>query len=255
VDVRNIKLILCYDGTDFRGWQRQPGQRTVQEVLEAAIEKLTGAYSKTIACSRTDAGVHALGQVVHFYTATRHPPNVIVRALNALMPRDVRVLDAVDMPQSFHSTLDPISKRYRYQIDNQTFADPFRLRTCWHVFHQLDVGAMKRAGGALVGRHDFRSFETEWPNRTSSVRTIVDLDVTRDGTLVSIEVEADGFLYNMVRAIAGTLMLVGSGKRPEHWVRDVLKAESRVEAGPTAPPQGLFLLVVRYPDVKSSPID
>jgi tRNA pseudouridine38-40 synthase len=251
--VRNIKLTICYDGTDFRGWQRQPGHRTVQEVLEAAIERLTGAHSRTTACSRTDAGVHARGQVVHFFTACRLPLSVIVRALNALMPRDVRVLDAVEMPQSFHSTLDAISKRYRYQIDNQTYADPFLLRTSWHVLHRLDVAAMRRAGGALVGRHDFRSFETEWPNRTSSVRTILDLTVSRADNLVSIEVEADGFLYNMVRAIAGTLMLVGTGKRPEGWVGDVLRAGTRTEAGPTAPPQGLFLLVVRYPEAKPSP--
>jgi tRNA pseudouridine38-40 synthase len=250
MDVRNIKLTICYDGTDFRGWQRQPGRRTVQEVLEAAIEQLTGTYSKTTACSRTDAGVHARGQVVHFFTACRLPPGVIVRALNALTPRDVRVLDAADMPQSFHSTLDAVSKRYRYVIDNQTYADPFRLRTSWHVCRRLDVEAMQRAGSSLIGRHDFRSFETEWPNRTSSVRTVVDLAVARNDDLVSIEVEADGFLYNMVRTIAGTLMLVGSGKRPEGWVEEVLRAEDRIEAGPTAPPQGLFLLVVRYPEDK-----
>lgn len=252
MDVRNIKLTIGYDGTDFRGWQRQPGLRTVQEVLEAAVEQLTGAYAKTTACSRTDAGVHALGQVVHFFTASRLPVAVIVRALNALTPRDVRILDATDAPQSFHSTLDAVSKRYRYVIDNQTFADPFQLRTSWHVFHRLDCEAMQRAGQALVGRHDFRSFETEWPNRTSSVRTIIDLTVARNDNLVSIEVEADGFLYNMVRAIAGSLMLVGSGKRPEAWVGDVLRAENRIEAGPTAPPQGLFLLVVRYPESKGS---
>jgi tRNA pseudouridine38-40 synthase len=250
VDVRNIKLTICYDGTDFRGWQRQPGQRTVQEVLETAVEKLTGTYSKTTACSRTDAGVHARGQVVHFFTACRLQLGVIVRALNALTPRDVQILEAADMPQSFHSTLDAVSKRYRYVIDNQTFADPLQLRTSWHVFHRLDVETMQRAGQALVGRHDFRSFETEWPNRTSSVRTIVDLTVARNDNLVSIEVEADGFLYNMVRAIAGTLMLVGAGKRPEAWVGEVLRAENRIEAGPTAPPQGLFLLVVRYPEVR-----
>lgn len=251
--VRNIKLTLSYDGTDFRGWQRQPGRRTVQEVLESAVEQLTGTYSKATACSRTDAGVHALGQTVHFFTASRLPTRVIVRALNALTPRDVRILDAADAPQSFHATLDAVSKRYRYQIDNQTYADPFRLRSCWHVLHRLDVEAMQRAGAVLVGRHDFRSFETEWPNRTSSVRTILDLAVAREGDLVSIEVEADGFLYNMVRAITGTLMLVGAGKRPEHWISDVLRAERRVEAGPTAPPQGLFLLVARYPLSRPTP--
>ncbi len=247
MDARNIKLTICYDGTDFRGWQRQPEQRTVQEELESAIERLTGSYSKTTACSRTDAGVHARGQVVHFFTASRLSLDVIVRALNALTPRDLQILDATEMPQAFHSTLDAVSKRYRYQIDNQRYADPLQLRTSWHVFHPLDIGAMQRAGKALIGRHDFRSFETEWPNRMSSVRTILDLTVARSENLVSIEVEADGFLYNMVRAIAGTLMLVGAGKRPEHWVEEVLRAESRVEAGPTAPPQGLFLLVVRYP--------
>jgi tRNA pseudouridine38-40 synthase len=150
------------------------------------------------------------------------------------------------MPQSFHATLDARSKRYRYAIDNARIASPFRLRYSWHVPLPLDVAAMVRAGACLLGRHDFRSFETDWPNRMSSVRTILDLAVDRQGDQVTIEVEADGFLYNMVRSIAGTLVLVGNGKRPESWVAEVLAAQNRVEAGPTAPPQGLFLLVVRY---------
>ncbi len=244
--MRNIKLILCYDGTEFHGWQRQPSLRTVQQVLEEAIERLTGVRPSTTASGRTDAGVHAMGQVVHFLTASRHEPETFVRALNAMLPRDVRVLDAAEMPQAFHSTLDARSKRYRYAIDNARIASPFRLRYSWHVPKPLDTGAMGRAGASLLGRHDFRSFETDWPNRMSSVRTIFDLAVARDGDLVTIEVEADGFLYNMVRSIAGTLVLVGQGKRPEGWVADVLAAQDRVEAGPTAPPQGLFLLTVRY---------
>jgi tRNA pseudouridine38-40 synthase len=246
--MRNIKLTLCYDGTDFHGWQRQPGLRTVQEVLEVAIERLTGIRTSTIASGRTDAGVHALGQSVNFLTASRHSIDTFVRALNAMMPRDVRVLDAAERPQSFHSTLDAKSKRYRYVIDNARIASPFQLRYRWHVPHPLDTRAMGRAARALLGRHDFRSFETDWPNRMSSVRTIVDLAVERQGDTVTIEVEADGFLYNMVRSIAGTLTLVGTGKRPESWVAEVLAAERRVEAGPTAPPQGLFLVVVRYGD-------
>ncbi|QEH37240.1 tRNA pseudouridine synthase A [Aquisphaera giovannonii] len=244
--MRNIKLTLAYDGTDFHGWQIQPGLRTVQGVLEDAISSLTQARPSATASGRTDAGVHALGQVVQFYTASRHPREVFVKALNALLPRDVRVLEAEDMPQAFHATLDARSKRYRYVIDNSPIASPFHLRTSWHVPRPLDVPAMQRAGGALLGRHDFRSFETEWPNRTSSVRTILDLAVDRSDSTVSIEVEADGFLYNMVRTIAGTLVLVGTGRRPEGWVGEVLRAENRVEAGPTAPPQGLFLLRVRY---------
>jgi tRNA pseudouridine38-40 synthase len=244
--MRNIKLILSYDGTDFHGWQRQPGLRTVQDVLEAAVEQLTQVRPALTASGRTDAGVHALGQVVHFFTASRHSPEVFVKALNAILSPDLRVLEAREMPQSFHATLDARSKRYRYVIDNGPIASPFHLRYSWHVVRRLDVDAMSFAGAALLGRHDFRSFETEWPNRTSSVRTIVDLDVVRSDPLVSIEVEADGFLYNMVRAIAGTLILVGTGKRPPSWAAEVLQAESRVEAGPTAPPQGLFLVRVRY---------
>jgi tRNA pseudouridine38-40 synthase len=244
--MRNIKLTLCYDGTDFHGWQRQSGLRTVQDVLEQALEQLTGARPNTTSSGRTDSGVHALGQVVHFLTASRHSIETFVRALNALLPRDVRVLDGREMPQAFHATLDARSKRYRYVIDNGQIADPFRLRYSWHVHRPLDSRAMDRAARCLVGRHDFRSFETDWPNRTSSVRTICDLTVERRQDLVQIEVEADGFLYNMVRSIAGTLALVGLAKRPESWVREVLGAESRALAGPTAPPQGLFLVSVQY---------
>jgi tRNA pseudouridine38-40 synthase len=244
--MRNIKLILCYDGTDFHGWQRQPGLRTVQGVLESAIEDLTQVRATTTASGRTDAGVHALGQVVHFFTPSLHAPEVFVKALNALLPRDLRVQGAREMPQAFHATLDAQSKTYRYTIDNGPVASPFQLRYSWHVPRRLDIKAMNRAATALLGRHDFRSFETQWPNRQSSVRTILNLIVTRAEPLVSLEVEADGFLYNMVRSIAGTLILVGTGRRPESWVGEVLGAENRIEAGPTAPPQGLFLVKVRY---------
>jgi tRNA pseudouridine38-40 synthase len=244
--MRNIKLLLAYDGTEFSGWQRQPNQRTVQQVLEEALAKLTGAMPTTNASGRTDAGVHALGQVVHFFTASRHPPEVFVKALNATLPPDVRVKGAWEMPQAFHATLDAKAKLYRYVIDNGPIADPFRLRYAYHVYHRLDVDAMNRAAEALKGRHDFHSFETNWPNRTSSVRTITHLAVAREEDSVTIDVEADGFLYNMVRTIAGTLILVGTGRRPEEWVAEALAAEDRAAAGPTAPPQGLFLVRVNY---------
>jgi tRNA pseudouridine38-40 synthase len=244
--MRNIKLTLCYDGTDFHGWQRQPGLRTVQQSLEEAIYELTECETGTTASSRTDAGVHALGQVVHFLTASRHSTETFQRGLNALLPPDIKVLDAQEKPQAFHATFDATSKRYRYVVDNGRFASPFQLRYSWHVYSALDEAAMDRAGQLLLGRHDFRSFETDWPNRLSSVRTIFDLKVARSESFVTIEVEADGFLYNMVRSIAGTLKLVGSGKRSEAWVGDVLAAERRVEAGPTAPPQGLFLVRVNH---------
>ncbi len=244
--MRNIQLILSYDGTAFHGWQHQPGLRTVQQALEEAIEKLTGVRPNATASGRTDAGVHALGQSVHFFTASGHSTETFVRALNAMLSRDVRVLEAWERPQAFHATLDAKSKRYRYVIDNGRIASPFQLRYSWHVPRPLVANAMDCAARRLLGRHDFRSFETEWPNRTSSVRTILDISVERNGEIVLVEVEADGFLYNMVRSIAGTLMLVGTGKRSAAWITDVLAAESRVEAGPTAPPQGLFLLRVHY---------
>jgi tRNA pseudouridine38-40 synthase len=244
--MRTLKLLLSYDGTDFFGWQRQPDRRTVQQVLEEAIGKLTGTEPTTYASGRTDAGVHALGQVAHFHTASRHSPEVFVKALNALLPRDVRVRGAWEMPQSFHATLDAKAKLYRYVIDNHPIADPLQRRYSYHVYHHLDVPAMSRAAQALQGRHDFHSFETHWPNRTSSVRTIMHIAVSRQGDFVWIDAEADGFLYNMVRTIAGSLILVGEGRWPESRLAEVLAAEDRRLAGPTAPPQGLFLVRVRY---------
>jgi tRNA pseudouridine38-40 synthase len=244
--VRNIKLLLSYDGTDFFGWQRQPDRRTVQQVLEEAIGRLTGVESNTTASGRTDAGVHALGQVVHFYTASRHGPDTFVKALNAMLPPDVRVKGAWEVPQAFHATLDARAKLYRYVIDNGRVADPFQTRYAWHVFPRLDAAAMHGAAQALRGRHDFHSFETNWPNRTSSVRTITHVAVNRVGDAVWVDVEADGFLYNMVRAITGTLVEVGKGRWPGSQVAAVLAAEDRRQAGPTAPPQGLFLVRVLY---------
>jgi tRNA pseudouridine38-40 synthase len=244
--MRNLKLLLSYDGTQFSGWQRQPERRTVQQVLEEAIGKLTGVVPSTNASGRTDAGVHALGQVAHFLTASRHPPEVFVKALNATLPSDVRVKGAWEMPQSFHATLDARAKLYRYVIDNGRIADPFQSRYAWHVYQKLDTAAMHRAAQSLKGRHDFHSFETNWPNRTSSVRTITHIAVNRMNDAVWVDVEADGFLYNMVRSIAGTLVEVGKGKWPESRVAEALAAEDRRVAGPTAPPQGLFLVRVRY---------
>ncbi len=244
--MRNLQLLIAYDGTDFSGWQRQPDRRTVQQVLEEAIGRLTGVESTTNASGRTDAGVHAVGQVVHFYTASRHDPETFVKALNAMLPSDVRVKGAWERPQAFHATLDAKAKLYRYVIDNGRIADPFQIRYAWHVFQPLDAAAMHRAAQHFQGRHDFHSFETNWPNRTSSVRTIFHIAVNRVNDAVWIDVEADGFLYNMVRAITGTLVEVGKGKWPESKTAEILAAEDRREAGPTAPPQGLFLVRVRY---------
>jgi tRNA pseudouridine38-40 synthase len=245
--MRNIKLTLAYDGSDFNGWQTQPGFRTVQETLEQAIATLTGEERiRANGSGRTDAGVHALGQVVNFYTNTHHACDVLVRAINAHLPADVVVRAAEDMPQSFDANRDARRKLYRYIIHDGPVADPFLRRYEYHTRHRLDVAAMRRAAEPLRGRHDFRSFETDWPNRMSSVRTVTHLALNRFSDWIWLDVEADGFLYNMVRAIAGTLINVGRGYWPETQVAEILRAEDRRLAGPTAPAQGLFLVCVTY---------
>jgi tRNA pseudouridine38-40 synthase len=245
--MRNLKLTLSYDGSDFNGWQTQPGFRTVQETLETAIMALTGEERVRVNTSgRTDAGVHAVGQVVNFYTTANYPPEVLVKAINANLPPDVVVLAAVDVPEAFDANRDASRKLYRYVIHDRPIPDPFLRRYCCHSRKRLDVDAMRRAAEPLKGRHDFHSFETDWPNRMSSVRTITHLALNRFGDWIWLDVEADGFLYNMVRAIAGTLMYVGRGYWPETEVADILKAEDRTRAGPTAPAQGLFLMRVTY---------
>ena len=248
--MRTIKLTLAYDGTAYAGWQVQPGEKTVQAALEKAIERITGEKVRAIASGRTDAGVHALGQVVGFRTETHLPADVLQRALNAELPRDVAVLDAVDASETFHPIRDAVRKRYRYFIHDAPVRDVFRRQYCWHFTSRLDHAAMARAAAALLGRHDFSSFETSGAERKDSIRTIHELRVERgrgaEADWITIEIEADGFLYNMVRAIVGTLVEVGRGAEDESWVAEVLAATDRRAAGPTAPPQGLFLVQVEY---------
>jgi tRNA pseudouridine38-40 synthase len=219
----------------------------VQETLESAIAALTGeARVKLNASGRTDAGVHAVGQVANFYTVAPYPPDTIVKAVNARLPPDVVVTNAAEVPQVFDANKDAKRKLYRYVIHDGSVPSPFLRKYACHVRHRLDAAAVRRASRCLVGRHDFHSFETDWPNRQSSIRTITHLGVSRAGEYIWIDVEADGFLYNMVRSIAGTLMDVGRGHSPESRVAEILNAEDRREAGPTAPPQGLFLMRVTY---------
>ena len=248
--MRTLKLTLAYDGTAYAGWQVQPEQRTLQETLEAALAKLTGETIRITASGRTDAGVHALAQVVSFSTHSPLAAEIIQRALNAELPDDMAVLEAAEAPPGFHAIRDAVRKRYRYVLHDGPSPDVFRRHYSWHYRQRLDADAMHRAAQALLGTHDFRSFESAWPQRTSSVRTIFDISVRRcfpgSHDLLALEVEADGFLYNMVRAIVGTLIEVGRGTRPESWPAEVLSAQDRRRAGMTAPPQGLFLLRVEY---------
>jgi tRNA pseudouridine38-40 synthase len=245
-DVRNIRFTLSYDGTDFHGWQTQPGLRTVQQTLEEALADLTGERLRVNASGRTDTGVHAVGQVVNFHTESSFTPDVLLRATNARLPPDVVVREAAEAPESFDANRDARRKLYRYVIHDGPVPDLFMQRYCYHTRHRLDAAAMSRAAAPLRGTHDFRSFETDWPNRASSVRTITRLAVNRMGDWIWLDVEADGFLYNMVRAIAGTLTNVGRGYWPESQVIRILQAADRTQAGPTAPAQGLFLMRVTY---------
>jgi tRNA pseudouridine38-40 synthase len=245
-----FKLTLAYDGTDFAGWQRQPKLRTVQGELEAAIERVTQQKSKCIASGRTDAGVHALGQVVSFQAETKLSGPVLGKALNAETPEDMLVFEVVQATAGFHALREAVRKRYRYVIQDGRYPDLFDRKYVWHVYQRLDDAAMKEAAQSLVGTHDFASYETSGSPRLTTVRTVYELLVERRQAeltdRVVIEVEADGFLYNMVRNIAGTLVAVGKGKEPVAWPGEVLTLKDRTAAGMTAPPQGLFLVGVEY---------
>lgn len=248
--MRTLKLTLAYDGTEYEGWQYQPDKPTVQGTLERAWHAVSGESLRITASGRTDAGVHALGQVASFRTESRLATDVIARAMNAELPQDIAVLAVEEMPPGFHAIRDAVRKRYRYTIHNAPVRDPFRRRYAWHVYRPLDVEAMQRAAEPLRGTHDFRSFESQWPNRATSVRTVYVLDVRRgaenERDSVHFDIEADGFLYNMVRSIVGTLVEVGRGAQAESWPAEVLAALDRRVAGKTAPPQGLFLVRVDY---------
>ena len=247
--MRTIKLTLSYDGTAYAGWQAQANEPSLQVALEDAIRRITGEQLRVETSGRTDAGVHALAQVVSFNTGTHLSAEVLQRALNSELPRDMVVTAVVNAPAGFHARRDAVAKRYRYDLRDGFVPSVFGRRYAWQLFGRLDVGAMQRAAQGLVGTHDFSSFETSGSPRVSSVRTVTAVDVARDERdpdLIHIEVEAGGFLYNMVRAIVGTLVPVGLGQRSEAWPAEVLAAADRRAAGQTAPAHGLFLLWVRY---------
>lgn len=246
---RTLLLRLAYDGTRFSGWQVQPGRRTVQGVLAEAITAVSGEEVLPKGSSRTDAGVHAVDQVVGFSTAKDHLPAVWRRALNAHLPEDVAVLTAEEVAAGFDPVAAAVSKRYRYRIHDFISRPVLARSLVWRWKSPLDVAAMQAGGASLVGEHDFSSFENPSSPRLSKVRRITAIEVGRqqggDATPdaeVWVEVEGSGFLYNMVRIIVGTLVMVGCGKRPPGWVAEVLAARRRAAAGPTAPPQGLSLL-------------
>jgi tRNA pseudouridine38-40 synthase len=246
--VRTFRLTLEYDGSDFDGWQIQDGEsRTVQGALREALARVTGETGNVLGAGRTDAGVHAEGQVAAVRLATSLEPDALRRALNGVLPRDVAVREVREAPCDFHPIRDARSKLYRYAVWNGPGRSPLRDRTHLYVAPRLDVEAMRAAAKALVGRHDFAAFMAAGSDVRSTERTMLafEIEARGDGEIL-FSVEGSGFLRHMVRIVVGTLLEVGRGRRPAADVAAVLAARERRAAGPTAPAHGLTLVAVRY---------
>lgn len=239
--------MIAYDGTEFFGWQRQASARTVQATLEDALEIATGAPRvRLLASSRTDTGVHAVGQCATFRSFHWQAPAAnLSLAVNTRLPPDVIVRSASEVPMTFNPIRHALSKRYRYTIYASRVSDPIGRRQAWWVKKLLDIDAMRQAAVHLLGTHDFASFQTSGSPRISTIRTVKAIDIQcqsyLDGQAITIEVEANGFLYNMVRNIVGTLVFVGRGRRTTDWVIEALASRDRKQTGQTAPAQGLCL--------------
>ena len=270
--VRNIMLTIAYDGTNYRGWQVQPNGVTVQQRVEEAIERLTGTQTRVLCAGRTDTGVHALGQVASFKTLHQIPTANIRGGLQTHLPEDIVIVSAREVASSFHATFSAIRKRYRYLVFDADVCPPFLRNYVHRCKVRLNASAMHEAATHLLGTHDFRCFEKKYPNKLTSVRTIMDASVSRiavwnpwqlppsgfgeqnwphedeSSPIIAFDVMADGFLYNMMRAIAGTLVDVGRGKRRSIFMREVIQSMERSTAGMTLPPCGLFLVQVDYPE-------
>ncbi|MCX5678464.1 MAG: tRNA pseudouridine(38-40) synthase TruA [Candidatus Omnitrophica bacterium] len=245
--MRNIKLTIRYDGTNYSGWQFQKNSTSIQETIQDAVRKITGRKSSVVASGRTDAGVHALAQIANFKTASKIPLKNLRMALNTALPDDIVVSRAKEVALDFDSQKNAKSKLYRYVIYNKDFMDPFLRRYAAKSFFKIDTALMREGAKYLVGRHDFTSFKTKDDDEgANAVRTIKYIRIKRDGDVIYINIEADGFLYNMVRNIVGTLIEVGRGKFKTEYVKEILKKKDKRSCGPTAPAKGLSLVKVRY---------
>jgi len=243
---RRLRLLVEYDGTDFSGWQRQPGQRTVQGSLEDAVREMTGESVFIRAAGRTDAGVHADGQVASLDLEANIPVHGILRGLNTILPTDLALLDVAEAAPDFDARFSARGKVYRYTVWTHLVRSPRRARDTWHVRHPVDVEAMRAAAAALVGEHDFRAFRASDCDRKTTRRVVRRLDVDRQGALLTIDVEATAFLKNMVRILVGTLVDVGRGRIGAATIPRMLETGDRTIGGMTAPAHGLTLLRVIY---------
>lgn len=245
-DIMNIKLRLQYDGTAYHGWQIQKNAVTVQETVKNALEKITGEEINLIGCGRTDAGVHAENYICGFHTASAIPAEKIPYALNSLLPGDIVCLEAQKAGELFHANKSAKSKRYVYRILNRALPDAVLYRYSWHFKYPLDIEKMRAGAEAFLGEHDFAGFASSGYSVKTTVREIYSLDVTRKGDIITADIHGNGFLYNMVRIIMGTLVLAGSGKIDPSEMADIIASRDRTKAGITAPPQGLCLKEVYY---------
>lgn len=241
-----VKLILEYDGAAYAGWQRQPDQPTIQEAVETAIAGVTQRHVPVIGAGRTDAGVHALGQVASFRIDRIMTPREWTRALNAHLPDTIAVRSAALVPDTFHARYSAKGKLYEYRLVSREARPALDRQYCWHIYKPLNDAAMNQAAMALIGSHDCSSFQTQPTDNEDPTCRIEHLTVIRQGDTLRVEVYADRFLKQMVRSIVGTLVEVGLGKRPPQSLASILDARDRSAAGKTAPPQGLFLMRVDY---------
>lgn len=244
--MRNIKLTVEYDGTNYCGWQVQKNGLAIQEVLQKAIEDLVRHSIKLTGSSRTDAGVHARGMVANFFSGCSIPISNYPAAINVRLPRDITVSEAEEVPEDFHSRYSSKGKRYSYTILNRKAPSALLRNYAAHIPVELCVPSMQEAAQYFLGSHDFSAFKSSGSSIKDNVRTVRILDINKNIDLIKIEIEADGFLYNMVRIIAGTLIDVGKGRISPGDISSIIKSRSRERAGKTAPPQGLCLECVLY---------
>ena len=249
--MKRIKLTVAYDGTDYCGWQVQKNGLTVEEVLNKALSRLTGENITVTGASRTDAGVHAQGNVAVFDTDTQIPPERLIYALNTVLPEDVVAVKSEEVPAGWHPRRCVSVKTYEYRILNRELPDPVRRRDTYFVSFPLHLERMTAAAEYLKGTHDFKGFCSAQTSVKDTVRTIYDLDLWREGDIITIRVRGNGFLYNMVRIIAGTLAGVGRGYFEPEEVKDMLESKDRTKSGVTAPPQGLTLIGIEYENAKN----
>lgn len=244
--MRNIRLDISYDGTAYAGWQYQKNAKSIQEVIEKALKNITGSKPDVIGSGRTDSGVHAKAQVANFKTRSKLPLNTIRIALNSTLPSDILITAISEASPSFNAQRSAKLKHYRYTVSTAHFTDPFVRHFAARFSYPLDINLIKKVSRALCGRHDFKAFQASGSAEKNTVRTIKNIKVSKKNGFVYIDLWADGFLYNMVRTIAGTLLEIGRGKLPPDTVRRILKEKDRRLCGPTMPAKGLCLIKVEY---------